>query len=194
VVFDLYQWYYFSMNKNRLIISILIIVIGLGFLYYKEKNKDTYHGPENTGFCGSNGEFCPGTPGYEERMKKEQLEKKEESPNEIFNRQPGEIKSVTKRDQVWIVSVDLLTHNPKWLPGDDSRGEFFINQNNKLRDLTITNTTKAYACGSGSNGELINISEDIQVFMDTFNSEGYMTRYFDIVGTNVVSIYEQCLP
>ena len=39
MVFDLYQWYYFSMNKNRLIISILIIVIGLGFLYYKEKNK-----------------------------------------------------------------------------------------------------------------------------------------------------------
>lgn len=75
------------MVKNKgfiglgLIIAIIlgIIVVGGGTYYLgksdtkKEINKQENVTPnnENTGICGNNGEFCPGTPGYEERIKRE---------------------------------------------------------------------------------------------------------------------------
>ncbi len=54
------------------ITATILIVLGLiiGGWYYSQHKK-----PGNTGICGNNGEFCPGTPGYEARMKRELGEK-----------------------------------------------------------------------------------------------------------------------
>jgi hypothetical protein len=65
------------MNKNKGIIGIgLIIAIVFGIVvvsggtYYFSKGFNNTNN-ENTGICGINGEFCPGTPGYEARIKRE---------------------------------------------------------------------------------------------------------------------------
>ncbi|MEI8270014.1 MAG: hypothetical protein WCG45_01470 [bacterium] len=61
-------------NKGFAPILIALIVAGVlvvcGVIYFFSKNSYN-NAPENTGICGRNGEFCPGTPGYEERIKRE---------------------------------------------------------------------------------------------------------------------------
>ena len=138
----------------------------------------------------------------------------EESSSEIFQNQPGAIKSITVNgDNKWILVVDLLSHNPNFRPGDTP---FFINQNTKVRSLNVTSTTKAYNCETlyanenYENSKLQNISIYIkniqnriaQAKLDIKNRIGgpieditdWATAYFDINGTNVTAIYQQCLP
>lgn len=134
----------------------------------------------------------------------------ETSLNEVFKNQPGAVKSITvKSNNQWILAVDLLSRNPKWLPGDDSTGGFFINQNTKIRNLTVSNNTKAYDCetqyadGHNVPPSLQNTAAFIAKIQDTINKSktdkglvgefGY-TAYFDISGTNITAIYQQCLP
>lgn len=123
------------------------------------------------------------------------VDSSEESSTETFKNQPGEIKSV-KADGVnkWILAVDLLSHNPNWLPGVDSSGPFFINQNTKIRDLNITNTTKSYKCGNSADGNIIPVLTNTSDFIKKIQLDSYKNRYFDITGKNITAIYEQCLP
>jgi len=79
------------MNKNKgfigigLIVAIVlgIVVVGGGAYYLGNKSH-----PKNTGICGENGELCPGTPGYEERM-----EKKRQNEPVVENNQPVKVAS-----------------------------------------------------------------------------------------------------
>jgi len=132
----------------------------------------------------------------------------EESSLEVFTKQPGAIKSI-KSDGTnkWILAVDLLSSNPKWIPGVDSTGEFFINQNTKIRNLNITSSTKIQNCATQYSGYASGFKNDLSSYInyvqDKINKAktdiglvgkfGY-TSYFDIVGTNITAIYEQCLP
>lgn len=147
----------------------------------------------------------------------------EESTSEFFTKQPGAIKSIlANKDKdgfengSWTLSVDLLSDNPRWVPGDDSTGGFFINQNEKLRNLLVLTNTKTYECGEGPDGNPttpdvleINTSNYINYIkdrMDKRQSEmiankpvrkeitDLYTAYLDINGANITAIYEQCLP
>jgi hypothetical protein len=126
----------------------------------------------------------------------------EESSNEIFKNQPGAIKSIAASgNNNWQLAVDLLTRNPKWLPGVDSSGGFFLNENPKIRNLTVTKDTKTYNCGTGVAGTPPYILQNTASFISNIQNKvnksgeefGY-TTYFDINGTNITAIYEQCLP
>jgi len=132
----------------------------------------------------------------------------EEASNEIFNNQPGAVKSIkAEGNNQWTLAVDLLTRNPKWLPGVDSNGGFFINQNPKIRNLTVTKDTKTYNCENpGPMPKAMPNSLQnafISEIQDTINRSktekgligefGY-TAYFDINGNTITAIYQQCLP
>lgn len=129
----------------------------------------------------------------------------EESSMETFNNQPGAIKSIiAKENNQWVLAVDLLSRNPNWIPGVDSTGGFFINQNTKIRNLYVTIDTKTYNCGEGPDGNatsadvLINTSSFLSSIKADINNNTNEfvgpTRYFDINENNIISIYEMCLP
>jgi hypothetical protein len=129
---------------------------------------------------------------------------------EVFKNQPGAIKSVTASgSNNWVLAVDLLSPNPKWIPGVDSTGGFFINQNSKIRNLNVTSTTKAYDCGMqyGNDTSVPPSLQNISSFISNIKNivskaktdprsvgEFGHTAYFDISGTNITAIYTQCLP
>lgn len=127
----------------------------------------------------------------------------EESSTESFKNQPGAIKSITSNGtNKWIFAVDLLSANPKWTPGGSE--EFFLNQNTKIRNLSITANTKIYNCDGRGNPYLFaEVAGYISRIQDLINKSktdpglvghfGY-TADFDISGTNITTIYEQCLP
>jgi len=120
------------------------------------------------------------------------IKSSEESSTESFKNQPGEVKSVKlDGNNKWVLAVDLLSSNPNWLPGVYSSGPFFLNQNTKIRNLNLTNLTKAYNCGGGSSD---NNQTSVDVFIKDIQSSEDKTRYFDIEGANILAIYEQCLP
>lgn len=134
----------------------------------------------------------------------------EDSSNEVFNNQPGAVKSIiVKGSNQWVLAVDLLSGNSKWTPdGSDSNGRFFINQNTKIRNLTVTKDTKTYNCGGGpdNNGANPNSLQNTSTFLagiqTNINSGDYAynkdfvgpTYYFDINRSNITAIYQQCLP
>ncbi|OIO29277.1 hypothetical protein COX93_01600 [Candidatus Nomurabacteria bacterium CG_4_10_14_0_2_um_filter_30_12] len=115
----------------------------------------------------------------------------EEPPIEFFHNQPGDIKSITKENNQWILAVDLLSRNPDWLPGVDSTGEFFINQNPKIRNLSVTENTKTYNCQQDVEASFL---MNTAIFISNLQKASYKTVYFDINGTNVTAMYQQCLP
>ena len=132
----------------------------------------------------------------------------EDSTSEVFKNQPGAIKSVKSQGvNSWVLVVDLLSHNPKWLPGVDGTGGFFINQNTKIRQLTIDDLTVVKGCRfqQTTNGPASPVYDyGVKVFAEMVVSEisnagkdgrefGY-TAYFDINGTHIDTIYQQCLP
>ena len=128
----------------------------------------------------------------------------EDSTTEVFKNQPGAIKSITNQsDSQWLLSVDLLTRNTHWVPGGES--DFFLNQNPQIRSLLVTKETKTYECNGVNADALRNTSKfmsDIQVGMikrdeesKKFGTKAYdYTSYFDINGSNIIAIYQQCLP
>ncbi len=131
---------------------------------------------------------------------------------EFFKMQPGAIVNiVVQNDSTWVFTIDLLTRNPDWLPGNDST-PFFNNKNPKVRSLIVTKySTKTYKCnGAEKNGiltetsvfiaeiqKLTNIrkSEEEKSEVKIFRKNPFeYTAYFDIEGTNITAMYEQCLP
>jgi hypothetical protein len=149
------------------------------------------------------------TPSNEETAKQAtealaKIKNTEESSSEVFKNQPGAIKFIDSQGAgKWTLAVDLLSHNSKWIPGVDSTGGFFINQNSKIRNLFITANTKAYTCKDARSDSLTNTSSFISNIQSTLikaktdpvlvGEFGY-TAYFDINGTNITAIYMQCLP
>ena len=118
---------------------------------------------------------------------------------EQWNYAPAEVKAVFEQDGITHLSIDILTHNPDFLPGVT---DFFINKNLKLRDVTLNSDSKAYRCGAGTDGEdttpdvptsLQQLINDIQKTLATNDGRGLM-YYFDIDGALLKIIYEQCLP
>jgi hypothetical protein len=122
---------------------------------------------------------------------------------ESFIKQPGAIKSIKREDNKWIFAVDILTLNKEWIPGVDSTGGFFINNNPKIRNLKVVNNTRVYDCGiQNANGSSVGPSlqntsdfiSKIQPQVDNSTAEFGYTAYFDILGTDIFAIYQQCLP
>jgi len=131
----------------------------------------------------------------------------EESSTEVFNYTSGAVKSI-KLDGTneWILAVDLLSNNPKWIPGVDDR---WFNQNTKIRNLIVTKNTKTYTCGSNGSSD---IPQEISIYMAEMQNEisknisdfkriprdefmtDYLLRAFDINGSDIIAIYKICLP
>lgn len=117
--------------------------------------------------------------------------------SEKWTNTPAEIKSIFLKNKITFLSIDILSHNPKFLPGIT---EFFINQSEKIREVSVNDNTKSYSCGVGPDGEqnTADVSMDTKTFLETIQknllNNGYTTFYFDINNDVVQSIYEQCLP
>lgn len=127
----------------------------------------------------------------------------EEPSSEVFKDQPGAIKSLkSDGSNRWVIAVDLLSNNSKWLPGVDSTGRPFINQNSKIRSLNVTGNTKTYNCENAKPSLLVDTSSFLSTVQNNINKGDYTyknefvgpMRYFDINGINISAMYEQCLP
>jgi hypothetical protein len=123
-----------------------------------------------------------------------------------LKRQPGAILSIiVQNDSTWIFKVNLLTRNPKWLPGVDSTGDFFLSLN-KIVNLTISNKSKTYKCDDRGQAKTFSKTSDfineIQKTIKSYKNEAerlgrepnLYSAYFDIDGSTITAIYEQCLP
>lgn len=110
---------------------------------------------------------------------------------------PADIKSISLKDNITYLSIDILSLNPDFLPG---KTQFFINQSTKLREVSINSNTKSYLCGAGAdnNYTTADISTSTTGLLDGIQNKllnkEYTTYYFDITDANVQAIYEQCLP
>ena len=110
-----------------------------------------------------------------------------------------------QNDSIWNLKIDLLERNPKWKPGIDSTGEFFIKLD-KILDLVISNKTKSFKCDErtvpGLSVRTIDFVSELQKIVMRFEKDSerfvrepfFYTAYFDIDGTTITAIYEQCLP
>ena len=131
---------------------------------------------------------------------------------DIFQNQPGDVKFVKNANNgTWVFSVDILSRNNAWIPGDSVNGNPFINQKPLIKNLTATNKTKFYTCGKGPDNNdttpdvLVTMSEFIQGdngvqtrltrrAIETPMPENYVSYFFDTNGPTITAIYEQCLP
>lgn len=110
---------------------------------------------------------------------------------------PAEIKTISVKNNVTFLSIDILSHNPKFLPGVT---DFFINQSEKIRDVSINDNTKSYLCGAGEddNYNTADVPTDtgnlLAAIQRRLSNKEYPIYYFDIDNNVVGSIYEQCLP
>jgi len=208
-------WYNKFMKNNKgfagigIIIAIVAVLVVGGIVYYVGTQKSTSRLPDSNvvppgNLIGGNKDAhgCLGSAGYswcaiknkclrvwEEKCEAISNTSSESSTNEVFKNQPGSIKSITvKNNNQWILAVDLLTRNPNWTPGGEL--PFFLNQNPKVRNLNVTGATKTYNCNGVNPDLLINT----QTFISNIQEASYKTAYFDINGTNITSIYQQCLP
>lgn len=127
----------------------------------------------------------------------------EESVSEVFKRQPGAIKEINWDGAE--LSVDLLSRNPNWNTGENE--EFFINQSLKIRELNVNDRTIIKNCKSQNPDYYSNFDNSLRSFTDyvqdkinkSKNDPGLLskfgyTAYFDIEGSDITAIYEQCLP
>lgn len=132
-----------------------------------------------------------------------------ETSTEIFNNQPGAIKSTTDQgNNQWTLAIDLLSSNPEWLPGVNEK---YLNQNTKIRNLIVTKDTKTYNCGIDSKPSVLqNVANYItsiqkyiaQAKLDSKNRVGgsvelmtdWRTLNFNVNGNNITAIYDICLP
>jgi hypothetical protein len=123
-----------------------------------------------------------------------------------FKWQPGAVLSiVAKNDSTWIIKINLLTQNPKWLPGVAGTGNFFINLH-KILNLTISNKTKTYKCEDSCKPETSSKTSDfideIQKIIaeykdepEILENEPYVyTVYFDFDENTITALHEKCLP
>lgn len=195
------------MNKNKgfigigLLVAIIlgIVVVGGGAYYFGTKKNTKV--VENTSVTNpieeNNSHEVPAGPyGTEaDYVAPKPINSAEESSTESFKNQPGEIKGIKDigRGQ-YEITVDLLTPNPKWIPGGNEK--IFLNQSSKIRSLYMDLSAKTYNCGEGADGNptTADVPENNSIFINKINNSNYKNRYFDISGTNITAIYEQCLP
>lgn len=111
---------------------------------------------------------------------------------------PAEIKAIYFIDNDTILSLDILSHNPNYKPGENS---FFLNANKNLRKIRISSKTSAFKCGLGNdeNETTADVEYPINNFINQLKEtldvkEDYTVYYFDIEGDIATCIYEQCLP
>ena len=111
---------------------------------------------------------------------------------------PAEIKDLYTKNSITYFSIDILTPNPNFLPGEN---DFFINQSKKLREVRIDNDTKFYKCGPGPDN--IDTTADVSSSINDLltyiqqkitKKDRPVIYYFDITESVVKNIYEQCLP
>lgn len=115
---------------------------------------------------------------------------------EKFQDTPVAIKKIFQKSNETYFSVDVLSPNPDWVPGQTP---FFLNKSTKLRAVAINDSTKYYFCG---NDNLPDVLVSQQSMIDYINmmldeADEYdrgVGVYVDIEGSIVKSIYQQCLP
>lgn len=186
------------MKKIIIIVIALIVLVGIGaYLLGKNKNEKISE------------TIVPETTTMERQVNLDTPEiavasSSEDSTTEIFRNQPGAIKTIiNQKDNEWLLTIDLLTRNPNWRPGEEI--DFFVNQNAKVRNLLVTEETKTYECNNAKADTLRNTSNfmsDIQnnMMKREREAEKFGTRtldytsYFDISGSKITAIYQQCLP
>lgn len=125
--------------------------------------------------------------------------------------QPATIKSITKVSGGWNLTLDYLSYNTDWLPGVDSTGPFFLNQNPKIRTVLVsdgsnTPPTTYRVCGANEdntnwgpfvNTKIADFITDAERLLIIYQSgqESYEpTYYFTINNAIVTKIDQQCLP
>ncbi len=167
---------------NVVLLVILIILVGFVIWFVLNKKDSNLESP-----------IVPNQTQVDDSANKPEPEPNtEESATEVFTKQPGAIKSIQQKGATWQVAVDLLSPNPRWVPGDDSTGRFFINQNLKVRDLVISQETKTYSCDGLENTQTF--MSRVQPQINTSIGDFGYTAYFDIEGSRITSFYQQCLP
>ena len=184
-------------NKNLVIIILLVVIIFLVYMSFRAKTEYVVPVQQNQILNDQNVKVVP-QPNSVVTEKSN-----EESKSEFFEKQVGAIQSINKTGDHWILAVDLLTPNTKWIPGVDSTGGPYINQNTRIRNLIVSSNTKTYDCGTqdadgNSTGPRLQntldfISRIHDIVLQSKAKFGY-TASFDINEANISSIYEQCLP
>jgi hypothetical protein len=114
-------------------------------------------------------------------------EDKISAESEKWENTPAEIKKLYIKDSFSYLSLDVLSPNPNFLPGEN---DFFINQNDKLREVKIDDNTRFYKCGPGPDNQ--DTTADVE--SDVKELRASVIYYFDITDSLVKNIYEQCLP
>lgn len=170
----------------------LILVIWVAFYFRSEKTSEPIPVPQAATTT--------------ESTSTKVLPQSEDSTQNAFRNQPGAIRFIEQigEGEYWSLTVDLLSPNRAWIPGgSNEQGGFFLNQNTKLRDLTITADTAAYRCDGPNATRRVGAATFIDNVQDIIQRSktdqgmvgefGY-TAYFDIDDTDILTIYEQCLP
>lgn len=173
------------------VITITSLAIIICFGLYTLTRKDATHINLDTEIKASSQENNTEPNNFNEEIAVTTTNKQENIPLA----QPGLITSVTKQGaDRWELVIDILSHNNNWTPGGESTGSFFINKNPKLRYLTVTESTKSYQCGDGPDGNAT--TPDILIPNSDFLEliKEYATAYFSITKTNILAMYQQCLP
>ncbi|TSC60503.1 MAG: hypothetical protein LiPW15_381 [Parcubacteria group bacterium LiPW_15] len=114
-------------------------------------------------------------------------------PGETYKDQPAAVVAVSADGKT--VTLDFLARNPRWVPGSDLGGPFFLNDNPKLRDVSVNSSTKAFAfvCSSASGMAIVPISAATMI-SDLNSGSNSHIAYFDIEEGAIVAIHQQCLP
>jgi len=118
--------------------------------------------------------------------------------DERWKNTPAEIKDISFVGNDTILSLDLLSLNPDFKPGQNS---YFLNKNKKIRRIKISGKTKVLNCGLGKdeNETTADIEIPINEFINNLKGslsvkDGVVIYYFDIENNVANCIYEQCLP
>lgn len=123
-----------------------------------------------------------------------QLPLGEQSKTENFKKQPAHILSIKDLgNNTWSVEADLLTHNPAWAPGGMTNEPMYINQNSKIRTLTISKDTKVNSCDragltvpASPNDLVLSIKKVLGM------KDGTYINILDIEGSKITATYEKC--
>ncbi len=118
----------------------------------------------------------------------------EENPaDEKRSSAPAEITAITEKNGITYLTLDMLTINKDFKPGIT---DYFINQNPKIRDLSIAADAKAFNCDTNSTPTLsASLNDTITAIQQSLSGATAKVIYsFDIADGKINTIYQQCLP
>lgn len=116
--------------------------------------------------------------------------------------QPGIVNGIQTTSGGWLLTVDYVSRNPKWLPGVGNE-PFFLNTNDKLRTLIVSSNatkgkTKFFKCGGN---ETVSYGPVIEAKIEDFIGEVKKELpteepiyYFDVKDETIDAVYTKCLP